>query len=219
MLGNIDEIASHLAVVSEHRLAEYWMPFVGTDGRFVDGTSFELVWSRYVFDRRLRLLIFDAIERIEVCLKTQLAIYSGCCWKDIAPMTFGAARHYFDTASTVAVKVPVAKLFGVHHVVLSSWLESLLLLRNVVAHHGRVWNRQVGAQPKIPKRDAAWHNPVEISGNRVFALLTICRHCLKHIAPQSAWRDRLEALFAEFSHIPISRLGFPDNWKRSPIWS
>ena len=218
MSGDRDEIASRLAVVGAHRLAEYWMPFVGTDGRFVSGTSFESVWSRYAFDRRLRLLIFDAVERIEVCLKAQLAIYAGS-WADVSSLTFGAARRFFDAASTAAVKVPVAKAFGVHHVVLSSWLESLLLLRNVVAHHGRVWNRQIGAQPKIPKKDAAWHTPVEISGDRVFVLLTICRHCLRQIAPQSAWQKRLEALFAEFPQVPLSRLGFPDNWKQSPLWS
>ena len=42
MSGDRDEIASRLAVVGAHRLAEYWMPFVGTDGRFVAGTSFDV---------------------------------------------------------------------------------------------------------------------------------------------------------------------------------
>lgn len=217
MSGKRDEIANRLAVVSYHRLKEYWAPFVDSNDRFVEGTSFDLIWSRYAFDRRLRLLVFDAIERIEVCLKTQLAINAGN-WDEIAPMTFGAARRYFEASSTKDVKTPIAQLFGIHHVVLSSWLESLLLLRNVVAHHGRVWNRQIGAQPKIPKKDALWHVPVEVSGDRLFAVLTICKHCLNRIAPQSAWGARLESLFAEFPQIPLSRLGFPANWKSCPVW-
>lgn len=217
MSGDRDEMASRLAVVSAHRLAEYWEPFVKADGRFAEGTAFDLVWSRYAFDRRLRLLLFDAIERIEVCLKSQLMIRLGNV-EDIQKMTFGAARRCFEAASAKEVKTPIALVFGVHHVVLSSWLESLLLLRNVVAHHGRVWNRQIGAQPKIPKKDVAWHSPVEVSGDRVFVLLTICRHCLRQIAPQSAWQKRLERLFADYPKVPLSAMGFPDGWQKLALW-
>ena len=217
MSGNRDEMASRLAVVSAHRLAEYWEPFVGADGRFVEGATFDRVWARYAFDRRLRLLLFDAIERIEVCLKSQLIVYLGNN-NDISKMTFGAARRCFEAASATEVKTPIAKVFGVHHVVLSSWLESLLLLRNVVAHHGRVWNRQIGAQPKIPKKDAAWHTPVELSGDRVFVLLTICRHCLRKIAPQSSWQNRLETLLADYPEVPLAAMGFPADWQSLALW-
>lgn len=217
MSGDRDEMASRLAVVSAHRLAEYWEPFIGADGRFAVGTAFDLVWSRYAFDRRLRLLLFDAIERIEICLKSQLMIHLGNC-ENVSKMTFGAMRRCFETASAKEVKTPIAALFGVHHVVLSSWLESLLLLRNVVAHHGRVWNRQIGAQPKIPKKDAAWHTPVEVSGDRVFVLLTICRYCLRQIAPQSAWQKRLEKIFADYPEVPLSSMGFPADWQKLSLW-
>lgn len=217
MSGNRDEMASRLAVVSAYRLREYWEPFVGANGRFAEGTTFNLVWSRYAFDRQLRLFLFDAIERIEICLKAQLMIHLGN-YEDISKMTFGAMRRCFEAAPAKEVKVPIARVFGVHHVVLSSWLESLLLLRNVVAHHGRVWNRQIGAQPKIPKKDVVWHNPVEVSGDRVFVLLTICRYCLQQIAPQSSWKKRLEKLFADYPQVPLSRLGFPEDWNQSPLW-
>ena len=217
MSGDRDKMASRLAVVSAYRLAEYWEPFVGADGRFAEGTAFDRVWARYAFDRRLRLLLFDAIERIEICLKSQLMVRLGKC-EEISKMTFGAMRRCFEAASAKEVKSPIAAVFGVHHVVLSSWLESLLLLRNVVAHHGRVWNRQIGAQPKIPKKDATWHTPVEVSGDRVFVLLTICRHCLWRIAPQSTWRNRLKSLLADYPEVPLAAMGFPVDWQSLALW-
>lgn len=40
---------------------------------FLPGTCFDRIFELYLFDKRLRLLFLDAIERIEVSLKTRLA--------------------------------------------------------------------------------------------------------------------------------------------------
>jgi len=73
MVGD-HQLAEHwLQHVSYYRLSIYWLPFElpkGTPGpRFHAGTQFETAASLYEFDRRLRLLIMDAIERIEVALR------------------------------------------------------------------------------------------------------------------------------------------------------
>jgi hypothetical protein len=59
---------------------------------------------------------------------------------------------------------------------------------------------------------------------RAFAVLTILKHCLDKIAPQSHWPDRVRSLIADSPHVPIDRvpidrMGFPDNWTDCPIWS
>ena len=92
------------------------------------------------------------------------------------------------------------------------------IIRNMAAHHGRLWNRTMGIRPKIPQKDSAWHSPVEIDNDRMFGVLSICRYCLRRIAPQSRWQTRLEDLFNSSPSIPIQKLGFPANWKSSPIW-
>lgn len=68
------QLAEHwLQHVSYYRLSGYWLPFElpkGTSGpRFVTGTQFETAASLYEFDRRLRLLMIDAIERLEVAFR------------------------------------------------------------------------------------------------------------------------------------------------------
>jgi len=59
--------------VSYYRLSAYWLPFERPKGdlgpRFLPGTSFDTVTALYDFDRRLRLLVLDAIERIEVAVR------------------------------------------------------------------------------------------------------------------------------------------------------
>ena len=76
-----ENLTRHLSVVNYYRLSAYWYPFKHFDETsgietFIPGTTFELIWNRYTFDRRLRLLVMDAIERIEVaCLRTRMVEY------------------------------------------------------------------------------------------------------------------------------------------------
>lgn len=59
--------------VSYYRLSAYWLPFENAKGnagpRFKAGTDFESVVELYEFDRRLRLHLLNAIERIEVAVR------------------------------------------------------------------------------------------------------------------------------------------------------
>ena len=66
-----------------YRLSGYWYPMrksnMATDGTtvveqdFRPGTTFSQVADLYVFDKKLRLLMLDAIERIEIGLKVKIA--------------------------------------------------------------------------------------------------------------------------------------------------
>ena len=74
--GDPSVVAERLAVVNYYRLSGYWYPFrQGDDHEFLPGTTFETIWRRYTFDRQLRLLTLDAIERFEVAIRTQLAYH------------------------------------------------------------------------------------------------------------------------------------------------
>lgn len=59
--------------VSYYRLSAYWLPFENpkqqAGPRFQAGTDFDTVIALYQFDRKLRLLVLDAIERIEVAIR------------------------------------------------------------------------------------------------------------------------------------------------------
>lgn len=70
-------ILERLMYVNYYRLSAYWMPYLQADAkgslRFRSGTCWEDVWNMYMFDRKLRNLLFDAISRIEIALRTQLA--------------------------------------------------------------------------------------------------------------------------------------------------
>src|SRR5690606_4372102 len=65
----------YLNNISYFRLSAYTRPFYQPgvqEHRFLAGAHFDDALSLYVFDRELRLLLLDAIERIEVALRAQL---------------------------------------------------------------------------------------------------------------------------------------------------
>jgi abortive infection bacteriophage resistance protein len=275
MAGDPVLMARRLTAVNYYRLSGYWYTFRNPDDTLKPGTTFDLVWNTYVFDRHLRLLVMDAIERIEIAVRSLIAYHHAHehgafayaldpaslpkmspdefqtfqervaeetkrskepfvehfrtkygdshqylpVWMATEVMSFGSVLTFFRNSGD-RVKKAVANEFGMPHRVFESWLLALNTIRNIVAHHARLWNRQLGLKPIIPSIGdyPDWHTPVKVENKRVFAILTICRHCLVQIAPQTEWMGRLEALFARFPTIPTKYMGMPANWKECPIW-
>ena len=82
LIADRANLIRHLKEVGYYRLSGYWYIFKRcnaagavdpTDERFVEGTTFEEIWGLYTFDRQLRLVALDAIERVEIYFRTQLA--------------------------------------------------------------------------------------------------------------------------------------------------
>jgi abortive infection bacteriophage resistance protein len=263
----------HLSNVSYYRLSAYWYPFRQADDTLKPGTSFEMIWRRYTFDRQLRLLVMDAIERVEIAVRTQLintftlkygafghlnpanlpkinndkrielihkirdeAIHSQerfvehyrqkyrkendlPLWMAVELMTFGMLFTLFRGIES-EIKRNVAAVYGISAEVLDSWLLCLNQVRNICAHHGRLWNRTLGIKPAIPRRNKhpQWHTPVEVGNERLFAVLTLLRYLIAYVAPLSHWPDRVEKLLENYSDIPLAPMGFPREWKDCPIW-
>lgn len=74
---NRERAKRYLAHLNYYRLAAYWLPYEQDHPThtFKPGTTFDLVLEHYIFDRELRLLVMDAIERIEVSLRTRWAYH------------------------------------------------------------------------------------------------------------------------------------------------
>lgn len=61
--------------VGYYRLSAYFLPFRKSDGSYRTDITFEKIYRIYEFDRKLRNLIFSAIEVIEIHLRSTLSYY------------------------------------------------------------------------------------------------------------------------------------------------
>jgi abortive infection bacteriophage resistance protein len=278
LLGDRATMISRLQSVNYYRLSGYWHTMrdlasdpEGNPGhRFRAGSTFDDVWNRYVFDRQLRLLVMDAIERIEVGVRSQLAYHhahrhgpfgyvmeTGALepgartrflkklnkelershalfvrhfadkygdshslpplWMAVEIVPFGGVLSLYEGCSD-DIRGEVARLFGVHHTVFDSWLVCLNTVRNICAHHERLWNRTLRNKPKIPAKAREWNEPSPIENNKVFSVLCICQWSLRRVAPQSRWHERLFRLLEAFPGISRSSMGFVDDWRTRAMW-
>ena len=104
-----------------------------------------------------------------------------------------------------------------------SWLHHLAYVRNLCAHHARLWDRIWSIKPRLP-RAQVWHPPHLPSNNRLFATLLILnvlmRRCPTVADYADEWRSRVEDLI---DHPPavanaFQLMGLTTNWKSHPLW-
>ncbi len=273
-INNEEKAAHYLSNISYYRLRAYTFPFQNNaveEHPFVNPISFEQIIQLYVFDRQLRLLIFNAIEKIEIALRTQIiyvyslqhgshwhlnpALYNNSvyfaehiaslqkeidrsketfidhyrkkytspkeppCWMSLEVTSIGLLSKMFENLKNDKCKDAIARHFGLKHVaILENWMRCFSLLRNICAHHGRVWNRRI-TQITLP------HKPMfEYIQNRnilpykVYAYLTHIQYVLNIISPKHEFKHNLLALMKKCPLAQEKEMGFPNNWQQETLW-
>lgn len=274
-----DEAKHYLHQIGYYRLCGYTLPFQkGGDGHdrhdFREPVEFRVVLDRYVFDRKLRLLLLDAIERIEVSFRAALSNsiaqrHTPHWYQDASLFEAGydhAAlitelkrqivhnpstpereaqrdihiRHYYDnyydpdmppswmifetisfgTISRIfeglykSETTEVCNPLRVNHDTLSSWMHAISYVRNLCAHHKRVWNKTLTIKPAIARK-----HKTKFQGNsKIYGVMVVIQILLDQVAPDNTWAERLSELLEEHPDIPLANMGIPDNWRDKPFW-
>lgn len=280
---------SYLQEISYYRLSAYFLPYQNAKDNFEDNITFEQIIKTYSFDRELRLLVFDCIERIEVAIRTQFIYqmalhYNDSHWQDnqnhfITPyynkignlinpfadfqaiiskaktartpetfikhyintynnpanppswmcfelLTIGELSHIYRGLKNNADKKRIADFFEVHPTVFASWLHTLTYVRNICAHHSRLWNRDLAIEPeKLLKPKGNWIAKPYENNKRVFYFLCVLRYLLLRANPSNSMKQKIENLFDKYPTVPIKYLGIPSDgkgnlldWQNEPIW-
>lgn len=94
-----NRILRHLKNVSYYRFSEYASSFYqnpkSENPVFRPNTTYEEIWQLYLFDRKLRLLTLDAIERIEVSARSILSDCMSLADDSMPPGTLPYGPHWF----------------------------------------------------------------------------------------------------------------------------
>jgi len=268
-----DYARHYLTHLNYYRLGAYWLPFEANHAphEFKPGTNFDDVVSLYVFDRELRLLVMDAIERIEVSIRTQWAyhlshtygphahlepsifksneIHRRCLtklneelgrsrevfishyqnnytdpalppiWAVVEVMSLGQLSKWVSGLTHGQDRQAIAKNYGIDEIVLTSFLHHLTIVRNICAHHSRLWNRRFGFQAKMPKKPIQLHQSLNPPHAKyLYNTLVILEHIMNIISPDHHWKTRLIALFEKRPVATPKAMGFPNDWQNRPIW-
>lgn len=72
---NFDRAERYINCIGYHRLSAYFPPFYGSRNVFRPKVKFNDILCLYVFDRKLRLITLDPVQRIEVSIRTTISNY------------------------------------------------------------------------------------------------------------------------------------------------
>jgi abortive infection bacteriophage resistance protein len=147
-------------------------------------------------------------------------------WVAIEVWDFGLVSK-FTNGMRFTDKLAMATRFGVPNApVFASWLRSINYLRNLAAHHSRVWNRNIVDQPKMPKvGQVPQFDPVipTCQVKRVYPLLCILAYLMCRTRQDTDWHTRLAAHLIAFpatgvGGVDLSDMGCPADWQTHAFW-
>ena len=211
VIDDQDTARHYLSHLNYYRLSGYWLPFESDHQNhiFRDGTHFKNVLNLYIFDRELRLLVLDAIERIEISLRTQWVYWMAedygphgyldhqlsqnprwfqknlddlkseisrskevfiehyqnqysdpelpPIWAVCEVMSLGLLSRWYKNLRPMSTRSKIAGTYNLDNMILQSFIHHLTEIRNICAHHSRLWNRKFTVIFQLPR------NPLELS--------------------------------------------------------
>ena len=292
-VGNEQKALDYLERIGYYRLSGYWYPFrkhkVVTHGKnklgyvrhddFVENSYFKDAVKLYVFDKKLRLLALDALERIEMAIRVDVAHLLGekdvCAHENINLFRGNFSKkkdkhgftphhywlqtynkylkrsrrvpfvvHYMDKYGKLPIWVSTdlwdfgllsrlfsgmkpddqdtiaAKYGAVDGRAFASWLRGLNFIRNVSAHHSRLWNINILERASAIQDDEHWS---ELNAARPFFYYAIMQKLMLVICPNSGWGSRFSTLMDEFpdircGEVRLTDFGLPEGWEQWDIW-
>ncbi|MEM7732849.1 MAG: Abi family protein [Pseudomonadota bacterium] len=292
-IEDTDKASEYLQRIGYYRLSAYWHPMRQRSGpkseivedNFVPGTTFQEVTDLYTFDSRLRLVMLDALERIEVSLRTEVALTLGRhgakshrepktfdrnfnkpirgtgptphrkwlqkfddrfnrskdafaehfrtkypgddmpIWIAVELLDFGPLSHLISGMKFADRKNIGDNYGGIHPNHLGSWSHSMSYVRNVCAHHARLWNKPMVNAPALsgpslpPQLKHVLSTPN--SQFRLYAVACVLRYMLSFANPRTKWHERFLSHIKSFPVSPrltLSDAGFPYNWETEDLW-
>jgi abortive infection bacteriophage resistance protein len=133
-----------LQEISYYRLSAYSIPFQQVKDQFDDGVTFQKVLETYQFDKELRLLVFECIEKIEISIRTQLINklslkYNDSHWQDNKSL-FKPAKYIERTDSTKDIYTDTQNIINKH----------------LTAKHPEVFIKHYTTTYNYPKNPPCW---------------------------------------------------------------
>lgn len=274
IINDQERAIKYLKNVGYFRLTGYMFHLQSKDGKhnFAAGTKFEDIIALYQFDKKLRGIIAEYLERIEICLRAKLtdkySVQYGFFWytdmalfddqlifdninkeiretfydpkeqflkwfknkyttESIPPsnmaletLSLGKLARLFKALKNKDGKSEIAHEFNLPTATLTSWYIYLANVRNICAHHSRLWNKKVTAdRPIFPSREKYKFKGVvfDDSNTTLYGIISIIDRLLVSFNPDNKFTQKIEDLVAEYS-INCALMGFPEDWVTTANW-
>ncbi|WP_264537400.1 Abi family protein [Flavobacterium sp. N1736] len=144
-------------------------------------------------------------------------------WKALEVVTLNTlSKLYSNLKPQLAEKSKIANEFGLNSSKdFSSWLRTITFIRNMIAHHSRLWNRvmiNAYSWPSNTRFPLLNYFPDTERRKKVFPIMSAIIYINDIISPGNNLKQELFDLLNQFPNTPIYKMGFPPKWKEQPIF-
>jgi len=140
-------------------------------------------------------------------------------WMTAEIVSFGKLSKLYEYLVRREDRQAIAKPYGIDERLLCSILHHLTIVRNICAHHSRLWNKTFKIKMIAPKAPAALMLALNKSASdKLYNTLATLNYLMKVVAPASQWRKRLIELIDSYPFVDTKAMGFPEDWRKMPAW-
>lgn len=215
LLSAIAPIEVWLRTRLVHETAEEWGPF-----GYLNAANMR---SAAVLARDMRKLQERLEDPSESFLIHFLEKYSDPfppIWMAAELMSIGLLSKWYDNIGPDSMRKRIAAPSGLQPYPFASYLRTLTVVRNVCAHHGRLWNRRYATKIALPRTgDGNLMYALEgVDASRLYPILVITAYLLKKFEPDNparfALRDHILTADADW----LGEMVIPENFETDDIW-
>ena len=281
-LTDADEFRHELSTIGYYRLSGYSYPLRELAPRgserarldtFIPEARMRHVVELYDFDEKLRLVVWDALRKLEICLRVDVGYVLGehdplihehiqKYWPSGAMRSRAEkftqhlkttisrsgedfVKHYnrdynghlpvwvvtevleFGQLVTLLSLAPfeqrrqIADKYMVRGDELESWIRTANFVRNICAHHARLWNRQLVIRPLVKYRRTDSVFVPGLASSKMYAAFTLIAFLLRRggfTSEINAISQVLQDFPTSIPAVSITHMGAPSHWSNQPIW-
>ena len=273
-IENEEEAKNALDIISYFRLAGYWRLLEADRQQhtFKPNSRFSQIMSLYRFDEELRMLLFSAIQHIEVAVRARMIrifaerhgafwfmdsalaensnLFAGNLrnlqeelnrsedeyiqehfrkydepsmppvWKTMEVASMGTLSKLYSNMDDSASKKAVSRSFMIPKFeYMRSWLRCITVVRNICAHHARLWNATIVVNPSLPSRlPNTWITNRQLTPDKLYPHLCYIAYWLNSINQTNTFTTDIRTLLSKYPVVDPAAMGFPRGWQSEPLW-
>lgn len=141
-------------------------------------------------------------------------------WVVSESMTFGLLSRFYDGIARDSDKKAIAKTYDLSVDGLRSTLQRTVYIRNLCAHHSRLWNRKLTVNMSLPNsRPHAILSSLNPKAPKyLYNSIILLGHMTSVIEPDWDWKQRLLEHLESLEPSLHADMGFPEDWRKCEFW-
>jgi len=145
-------------------------------------------------------------------------------WKILEVASMGTlSKLYKNLKVDLPEKSLIANEMGINSPhTFSGWLESIAYIRNIIAHHSRLWSRTMIKRPSMQLNNptGAWFTKPLKQGqlDKPFSTISCMVYLCGFLHTQQDIKTKIVDLVNSYPNVPIYKLGFFNQWQNEPLW-